>query len=477
MSQTKTRGQGKGQGKGRRTPSGRPAGPAAGQAVQVLPAQGGPQSATLAVPDISTVGSRLAGFLSGSPGRLRVAAAIAALACLLLAVVGAAAMQYRANALEDARSHIAQVVRVQKAQADLVRADAAVTNGFLAGGLEPAALTADYDGAVAEAARLLVDASAAQPDDAAKLAQANQLLADYTRQIAQARDNNRLGVPLGSGYLVLGSQTVLRDQLLPLLDGVVTDNGTKIDDAYSASSAATWWFTLGVLVSGGVLVGTQVWLARRTHRVLNVGLVAASAAALLAIGSGAVVLSSTGRTAQDVRVTSYAATSALTTARAAAYSAKGLESLTLVKQGGGAAYETQWKAQAKVIGEALGRARLSGANVGAAPAALQDWTTTHETIRKLDDGGDWPSAVTVATRANGDAAAPADAQGMASNVEFAALVAALDPVLDAQAAKASTDLATPWGALQFVGWGTLVLGILAAIAAVGGISQRLGEYR
>ncbi|WP_088287821.1 hypothetical protein [Kineosporia sp. A_224] len=475
MSQTKARGKGKGQSRGR-TPSGRPAA-AGASAVQVLPAPGGPQSATLAVPDISTVGSRLAGLLSGSPGRLRIAAAVSALACLLLAVVGAAAMQYRANALEEARSHIAQVVRVQKAQADLVRADAAVTNGFLAGGLEPAALTADYDGAVAEAARLLVDASAAQPDDAAKLAQANQLLADYTRQIAQARDNNRLGVPLGSGYLVLGSQTVLRDQLLPLLGGVVTDNGTKIDDAYSASSAATWWFTLGVLVSGGVLVGTQVWLARRSHRVLNVGLVAASAAALLAIGSGAVVLSSTGRTAQDVRVTSYAATSALTTARAAAYSAKGLESLTLVKQGGGAAYETQWKAQAKVIGEALDTARLSGADVGAAPAALEAWTATHQTIRSFDDGGDWPSAVKVATWVEGEPALPATAKGQASNVQFAALVAALDPVLDAQAAKASTDLATPWGALQFVGWGTLVLGILAAIAAVGGISQRLGEYR
>ena len=62
----------------------------------------------------------------------------------------------------------------------------------------PTATTGDHPGSPVNLLDFLpAGEAAAQPDDAAKLAQANQLLADYTRQIAQARDNNRLGVPLG----------------------------------------------------------------------------------------------------------------------------------------------------------------------------------------------------------------------------------------------------------------------------------------
>ncbi len=419
---------------------------------------------------------RLSRLLSGSPGRLRIAAAVSALGCLLFAAAGALAMQYRANALEDARSHAAQVVRVQKAAADLVRADAAVSNGFLRGGLEPAALTAEYDEAVGEASRLLVDAAAAQPADRTDLARAAELLTDYTGQIARARDNNRLGLPLGSGYLVVGSQTVLRGELLPLLDEAAAANRDEVEAAYSAAGRAPWLFALGAVPALVVLGWVSLWLARRTHRVVNVGLAAAALAVVVGTGAGALVLGTAGSTAQDVRSTAYAATRALATARAAAYSAKGLESLTLVKQGGGAAYEEQWKQDKATIDSALAEADRAGVDVAGVRSALGEWQTTHSLLRRLDNGGDWPTAVVVATRAEG-APQPAAAQGRASNADFRTLVQRIDPLLATQASRVSTRLAEPWGGLQAVGWAILVLGVLAAVAAVGGIAQRLGEYR
>lgn len=447
-----------------------------GRTVVPVPAQpGGPQGATLAVADVGTLGSRLAGWFAGSPGRLRVAALVSAVGCLVLAFGGAAAMQARANALQDARSHAAQVVRVQEAGADLVRADAAVTNGFLAGGAEPVALTAEYDAAIGRASRLLVDAAAAQPDDAARLAQANQILADYSRQIAHARDYNRLGRPLGSGYLVLGSQNALRDQLLPLLSQVVDGNAQEVDDAYGRAGDAVAYFVLAAGAGTIGLVLVQVWLARRTHRILNPGLSAASVLAVVGIIGGAVVLGSTGGTADEVRTTSYAATSALATARSAAYSAKGLESLTLVKQGGGGVYETAWVAQAKEIDARLGDAATAKVSVVQARAALAAWTTTHERIRALDDGGNWPAAVQAATA--DDPVASGAASGLSSNQDFDRLVAALDPALEDQSAAVADRLATTWTPLQVIGWGLLGLGVLAAVASVGGISRRLGEYR
>ena len=467
MSQTRTSATAKASRRGG-TPVGR-------SVVPVQPQAGGPQGATLAVPDVAGLGGRLAGWFSGSPGRLRIAAVVSAVACLVLALGGAAAMQARANALQDARSHAAQVVRVQEAGADLVRADAAVTNGFLAGGAEPVALTAEYDAAIGRASRLLVDAAAAQPGDAVRLAQANQILADYSRQIAHARDYNRLGRPLGSGYLVLGSQTALRDQLLPLLAQVVDANAKEVDDAYGGAGDAVAYFVLAVGTGTVGLVLVQVWLARRTHRILNPGLSAASVLAVVGIVGGVVVLGSTGGTADEVRTTSYAATSALATARSAAYSAKGLESLTLVKQGGGGAYQTAWVEQAKQIDARLGDAATAKVPVAEARAALAAWSSTHEKIRALDDGGNWPEAVKAATADEPVPSGPA--KDLSSNQDFDRLVAALDPALEEQSAAVSDRLATTWTPLQAVGWGLLVLGVLAAVASVGGISRRLGEYR
>jgi hypothetical protein len=407
--------------------------------------------------------------LTGSPGRLRVAAALTAVGCVLLGVAGLFAMTSRADALQDARAHAAQLVRVQQAAQALVRADAAVANGFLAGGAEPVALTDEYDVAIAQASRLLVDAAAAEPSDRTDLARANALLADYARQVANARSANRLGQPLGSGYLVLGSQTVLRGGILPLLDGVTTQNGTDVADAYGDSGVAAWYLAVGAVPCVAVLVGVQVWLARRTRRVVNLGLAAASLAVLAALAASATVFSSTGSTARDVRDTSYAATKALAQARNAAWSAKGLESLTLVKQGGGAAYEAQWKEQLKVVDAGLKAAATAGVtDTSAVTAGVDDWVTTHQTIRRLDDGGDWPAAVTLARRTDG-----ADS----SNVQFQAVIDAIDPLLAAQAQEATTRLGGSWGPLRTTGWAVLGLGLLAATAAVGGISQRLAEYR
>ena len=436
-------------------------------AVPVQAAPGAPQGATLAVPDVASLGSRFAGWFAGSPGRLRIAAGLSALACLAFAAVGGLSMQYRANALEDARSHANQVLRVQKATADLVRADAAVANGFLRGGSEPTSLVAEYDDAVARASRLLVDAAAAEPGDRVRLAQANQLLADYSRQVASARAANRQGQPLGSGYLVVASQTVLRGQLLPLLDATVEANSSEVDAAFARAGNASFLFFGGVVPALVVVGGVQVWLARRTHRIVNVGLAAATAALLVGTVVAVGALSSSSGVVKDVQDASYKATRELGNARAAAYSAKGLESLTLVKQGGGAAYEAQWKERAVDVDAALRAAGAAGVQDGPLSAAFAQWKDTHETIRGLDDGGRWQEAVAIAI---GTGAA-------SSNADFAVFVDALDPLLDAQAARVSDRLGQPWSGLQTAGWAAVALGVLALVASVAGLSRRLEEYR
>lgn len=421
---------------------------------------------------------RVAGLLAGPRGRLRVAAAVSALVCVALALLGASALQVRANALEDARRDAAQLVRVQEAASDLARADAAVTNGFLVAGAEPVALTAQYDEAVASASRRLVDAAAAAPQDRADLARANALLVDYSRMTAHARDQNREGRPLGSGYLVIASQDLLRGQIDPLLDRTAAATADRVDAAFDRADAAGLRFTAGALPAIVGLLAVQLWLARRTRRVLNLGLVAASVAVAVAVVAGSAAMASAASTAQDVASTSYRQVQGLATARNAAYSAKGLESLTLVKQGGGATYEAAWVKERDAVAAGLAEAADAGAEGarGLADGPLAAWTTTHELIRTLDTGGDWPTAVVVATRA-APAADPPAANGRASTTDFTALVDGIDGLLDAQVPAVTDALGRPWVSLQIAGWSILVLGLLAAVAAVAGISQRLGEYR
>ena len=75
--------------------------------------------------------------LAGTPGRMRVVAALAVVVTLAFGLGAGQAFRSASGALERAGANAAQVVRVQDIRTNLVRADAAATNAFLVGGLEP----------------------------------------------------------------------------------------------------------------------------------------------------------------------------------------------------------------------------------------------------------------------------------------------------------------------------------------------------
>ena len=88
-------------------------------------------------------------FFTGTPGRMRILAVVASLACLGFALSGFFALRALDSSVNRAAANTEQVVRVQQIYADLLRADAATTNGFLQGGLEPVDLRSTYDSAMA----------------------------------------------------------------------------------------------------------------------------------------------------------------------------------------------------------------------------------------------------------------------------------------------------------------------------------------
>jgi hypothetical protein len=407
----------------------------------------------------------------GTPNRLRTAAAVGVLVSLVFALVGGNAFRVRGNALDEARADAAQLVRVQQIATDLTAADAVVTNAFLQGGQEPAGTYDQFSAYISDASTQLAEAAKAQPGDATALAAVNEALTQYTANVSAARVNNRFAFQTGSGYLrqasnLLRTPTPSQPAMLPTLQSVVAADAARVQDAFDDARLALVELAVAALVVLAGLAAVQIWLARRTRRILNIPMTWGTGAVLLTIVLGALAMAGSQRSANDVRDTHYAAARALAQARIAAYDAKANESLTLVYQGTGQAFETAYQKNLATARAQLAAAQAAGVQ-DPALTELNHWDRTHQNIRTLDNSGDWGRAVTTAVNQSPDG----------STGQFQAFAAKTAPVLEREAAAVSDGLASSHWLLVLLGWLTLAVGIAAAVLAWNGVQQRLGEYR
>jgi hypothetical protein len=222
------------------------------------------------------------------------------------------------------------------------------------------------------------------------------------------------------------------------------------------------------VVALAVLIVTQVWLAGRTRRVLNLPLVTATAAVLV-VGLILVGLMAWSQSkANKTRSNAYFATVELATARIDAFDAKSAESLTLIARGSGGAYDANYNelaANAKVI--LKDAADRGGTNEQAAQQAFTKYQAVHDKIRALDKNGDWDRAVAVATGTSSEDA----------NAVFKTFNDASATALDQRSTQLRNDLGTARAPLAPFAWIVLIVGVAAAAASIRGISLRLREYR
>ena len=444
-------------------PAGAPPAPAGGPAPGG-PAPGGAASGVATTPPPAGA-SRARRALRRTPGRLRLVLGLCVLAALALGVLGFQAGAVQSRALAAASEDSAQLVGVQEVRNALVAADATATGSFLVGGLEPADQRARYDDLVDQAANRLATLSGSNEADAELLGQVSADLTVYTGLVEQARANNRQGFPVGSAYLDQAS-TILREQMLPALDEVVLDDADRVAADFSGVRNALWVLA-GGLVALAVLVVSQVWLARRTHRVLNVGLAVATAVVLVVGIVSTVLLAQAGSRANDVRNGPYAATLAASQAYSLANDAKSREAFTLIKRGSGQAYEEAFVAATDDAAARLATAESEGILDGSTAQALDAWVERHAEIRALDDGGQWDEAVALATAT--DAESP--------NAAFDAFSASARDDIETNAAATSDRLDAAAGTATVAGWLLLAAGLVAALLAWRGVTARLEEYR
>ncbi len=402
-------------------------------------------------------------FFYGTPGRLRALLILSAVVAVLFGLAAAQGFRQSDGALKRAEANTAQLVRVQAIHTNLVAANADATNAFLVGGLEPPSQREHFVNSLATASRLIAEAATAQPADQTVLGALNATLLTYNGQIEQARTNNRQGLPIGSQYLKDANATLQNDSL-PLLNALVAANEDRVDTEFEGVGGGNAWLIVGGLISLAVLILTMVWLARRTHRYLNVPIAAGAVLVLLTMVVGGAGLAGASSSAQDTFKDEYADALVLAQARIAAYDAKSNESLTLIARGSGADFEKAWKAASERVDQQLA---AIGSGAGAATSAWQQYKTAHGEIRKADDSGNWDGAVDLAIGTGATSA----------TVPFTTFDKASSGKLADASDATQAQLADARGSLPPIGWLGLPIGILAALLAAWGLSQRLGEYR
>ncbi len=407
---------------------------------------------------------------SGTPGRMRLLGALAALMAIVFGVGGAWSLWSSGQALGRAGDNTEQVVRVQAIYADLLRADADATNAFLVGGLEDPTQRKDYEDAIARVSSAIAVAAQDQPADGTALAALNSAVSLYVSRVEQARAYNRQGLPVGIAYQTQASDG-LRADAEPILQALLQANTQRARDEFGAAGTVLPMWIVG-LATVLVLVLVSIWLARRTHRYLNVGLSAAVAAVIVGLVAGLVVLGSIGSDVRKVADNDFAGTLALTTARTVAFDARANESLGLIDRGrAGARREPAWKADDAKMAAQLAALAAVGWRSSSVPLSQlsSGWTAyqaAHTKVRELDDAGSWDAAVAEATGSDKPPRTTFDAfeKGSAS---------ALGEFQTALANDARSPVTKAW----WTAAGLLVAGLTAAVLAMRGIGRRVEEYR
>ena len=398
---------------------------------------------------------------------------------LLAGVFTALGVQSRAQAVDDLAVRSGPLsVAAEEIYRSLSDADATATGAFLSGGLEPATARQRYEADIAQASGALAVAVAAHdPADItarnSALATLSEQLPVYTGLVETARADNRQGLPLGAAYQREASN-LMRARLLPAAQDLYLAESAQVNaDQNSAGALPVAELLLALIVLGALVTG-QVLLRRRTNRIFNAGLLAATAAAVVSLLWVAVASVAVMANIHASRSDGSAQVEVLAKARIATLSARADETLTLVARGAGQQYQADYEQVSKQLGDLLNsagslatddavRAKIDAAKQGAAT-----WASVHAKVRAADDGGDYGTAVGLVTDQT-------SAQG--AGTAFDNLDKDLRDAINQTRSAFDRAVAGANSALTGTIVGVAVLALVVAGGSAAGIWRRLKDYR
>jgi len=340
--------------------------------------------------------------------------------------------------------------QLRGARATLAEADRKASVAFLA----PATASSndewtDYQSTIDQVSAMLLRAAADHPDDADELATVQTQISDYRRSVDAAWTLAGTGSAAGpSQFAAAGTKL---DAPLQTLATLAQESDTRVGTGPSWQlgpwAVAAGWIAVMSLLLGAVLV------ARRSHRVINVGI----SAGLLLVLAAAALASQANTVVQqsltDVTTSSLAAARINADTRTTAEQAKAAEDRTLLVTSRGNADWTQ-------LSTAMTRMLATIPDPAEQSAQTTLWT-----------------AYTTAYSTVSVTAQNAKAQGRTTTLT--PLVAFTDAAkgLAAQDAQVATSTLTTAQHTQLpLGIAASVAAVLALFASVAGLNRRLVEY-
>lgn len=351
-------------------------------------------------------------FLWTTPGRILTIGVILAALGVISAVATSTTVNERQQALTTVLDHTEPLsFAAGQLYTKLSVADAAAATAFIAGA-EPRPVRQRYEQSITDAALALTRASGGLTDQPMQelLGRINANLAVYTGLIETARTNNRAGNPVGSSYLAEAS-ALMQETILPDAQLLYQQTSARVESETTASTRmpAPVILVLASTVVFGLFA--HRWLARRTRRRVNVGLVAGGLAIMVMVvwvGTVLAVSTGTSRKAQD---TSADSLKTITNLAITAQQARADETLSLIRRGDETVRKQSYYQRIDTMQQQLSSFLDSNrsaerAALGDAETLLSKWRAADERINAYISVGNYQAATQVALGTGEDDSTP-----------------------------------------------------------------------
>ena len=412
-------------------------------------------------------------FAGTTPGRILSIGLILATLGILTAIATSTTIDERQQQLTNVLDNTEPLAfAAGQLYTKLSIADAAATTAFIAGA-EPRPVRQRYEQAITDAAVAVTRASSklADPSLVELLGRINAQLAVYTGLIETARTNNRLGNPVGSSYLSEAS-ALMQQKILPEAQRLYEQTSARLDAETTAS--ATIPAPAIVVVASALLFGAYAhrWLAHRTKRRVNIGLVAGGMAIMIMIvwvGSALAVSTAGTRAAKKTAADSLRTVTGLAIA---AQQARADETLSLIRRDDEdirkqSYYQRVDSMRAELKEYLAGDNAIASAQLAGADALLVKWRQTDERINSLIAVGDYQGATEVALGDGENDSTPS----------FDRLNEALADGIEESRKQLRNDILSARRVLSGTTVGGAMLSVGAALAVGLGLWPRMSEYR
>lgn len=435
----------------------------------------------LAHPSTEPLGSRSTGapvhprwwFVSTTPGRILTIGIVLAALGGLSAFATSTTINHRQHVLSTVLSHTEPLsFAAGRLYTTLSVADAAAATAFIAQA-EPRTVRLRYEQAVTDAAVAATRASSGLTDTrlVELLGRINAELAVYTGLIEIARTNNREGNPVGSSYLSEASG-LMQSTILTAAQELYQETSNRVDTETTASTQIP--LPVILIVSTTVVFGalSHRWLARRTRRRINLGLVAGALCILVMVmwvGTALTISTTASRSAKDTAAESLRT---VTNVQITAQQARADETLSLIRHGDDEsrrrAFYTRIDTMHQEIGQYLSRSdAIDKEDLQNVDQLLVRWRQANDRMNSYISVGNYLAATKVALGSGEDDSTPA----------FDKLDDELVRTVDQSRTRLRQDILNARSGLSGAQIGGMVLSLGVAIAVALGLWPRLKEYR